>query len=73
MIGHHKLILLIGKNDIDALVSYEKLIFPSFFSVKVHLLIETNTDSHSNSFLSMIGHLKLILLTRINGIDASVS
>ena len=47
MIGSHKLILLIGISDIDALVK-EKLLFPPYFRVKVHLSIGTNTDSHNN-------------------------
>ena len=47
-IWHHKLILLIGINKIDALVSEEKLFFPSFFSIKVHLSIGASTDSQSN-------------------------
>ena len=48
MIGHHKLVLHKGINDIDALVLEEKLIFTPFFRIKVCLSIGTNTDSRNN-------------------------
>ena len=55
LIVHHKLILHIGMNDIDALVSQEKLLFPLFFGIKLLFSIGTNSDSYSNSYLFMIG------------------
>ena len=73
MIGHHKLVLLIWINDIDALVSFEKQFFLPFLSFKVHLLIRSEIDSHNISFLLNIGHHKLIRLIRIKDIDALVS
>ena len=48
MIGHHKNILFIGINDINALVSQEKHHFPLFFGIKVCLSIKINTDSQNN-------------------------
>ena len=69
-IGHHKLVLLIGINDIDALVSQEKLFFQPFFRIKVHLSTRTNIDSHINLFIFMIGLHKLILLVGINDMEA---
>ena len=48
MIRHHKFILFIGINVIDALVSLEKLFFPPLFITKVHFLIRTNMNAHCN-------------------------
>ena len=60
-------------NDIDALVSEEKLFFPSFFSVKVHLSIGTNTDSLYNVLSIHDWDHKLILLVEMNDIVALAS
>ena len=64
MIGQHKLILIIRINEIDALVSKEKLLFPSFFRVKFQLLVGTNTDSLSNLFFSWLGTINSFSLSR---------
>ena len=72
-IGHHKLILLVGMNDIDALVSEEKIFFQLFFSVRVHLSIETNMDSLYNVLSILDRDHKLILLVEMNDIVALVS
>ena len=73
MIRDHKLIPHLRINDIDALVSWEKLLFPSFFGLKILLLIKMNMDLHSN-LLSFHDWAPLtILLVRINDIDALVS
>ena len=50
LIGHHKLILLIGINDVDDFISFKKFFFQPFFRIKVHLSITLNKDSHSNLF-----------------------
>ena len=60
-------------NDIDALVSEEKLFFPLFFSVKVHLSIGTNADSLYNVIFIHDWDHKLILLVQMNDIAALVS
>ena len=69
MIGLYKHIPLIGINDIDALVSQEKLLFLPFFKLKfifqlgearIHIIIAIHF---------MIGHHKHILLIRVNDID----
>ena len=48
MIRNHEHILLVRINDIDALVSWEKLLFSTNFIIKVYLSIGINTDSHNN-------------------------
>ena len=47
MIGNHKHILLIGINDIDALVSQE-LFFLPILELKFNLSIRINIDSQNN-------------------------
>ena len=73
MIGQHKHNLLIGINDIDALISKEKLLYLPclelmfiyrFRQTGIHLII---------SILFMIGYHKHILFIVINDIDALVS
>ena len=70
MIRHDKLILFSGINDIDALFSQKKLFFPPLFTMKVHLPIRTNMDSHNNLVFFMVGHHKVILFIGISDIDA---
>ena len=44
---HHKFILLIGINDL-MLMFHKKNFFSTIFKIKVHLSVETSTDSHNN-------------------------
>ena len=50
MIGHHKLVLVIGINDIDALFNKKKPLFSLLFGIKVYLSIGTNMESLNNLF-----------------------
>ena len=50
MFGHHKLVVFMGINDIDALVLQKKSFFSTIFRIKASLSIQTNTDSHNNLF-----------------------
>ena len=73
MIGHHKHILLIGINDIEALVSLEKHIFPPFLELMFVGRFRQTRIHKIISFLFMIRHHKRILLIGINDIEALVS
>ena len=73
MIGHHKHILLIGINDIDALVSLEKHHFPPFLELMFVGRFRKSRIHKIISFLFMNRHHKHLLLIGIDDIEALVS
>ena len=70
MIGHHKHFLLVGINDIDALVSKEKLLLLPILELKYVFQLAQTWIHIVISFHFMIGHHKHVLLVGINDIDA---
>ena len=48
LIRHHEFIILVGINDTDALVSYEKNSLSTIFGIKVYFSTGINVDSHNN-------------------------
>ena len=73
MIGHQKDILHVGINDIDALVSLEKLLLLPFLELKFVFQLGETWIHIIISFILMIGHRKHILLVWINDSNALVS
>ena len=73
MIGHQNDILHVGINDIDALVSSEKLFLFPFLELKFIFQLGETWIHIIISFIFMIGHRKHIPLLGINDIDALVS
>ena len=73
MVRNHKLIFLIGINDIDASLSQEKLLFLPFSELMfVHWFGQTRIHIIISFFL-VIGHHKHILVIGIKDIEALVS
>ena len=72
MIGHRKFIPLIRINEL-CFGFIEKLDFPPFLGIKVHLSIGINTNTLKNLLYFMIRNHKYILPIMINDIDALVS
>ena len=73
MIGYHKLIFLIGINDIDDQFHKKSLSFTFFLQLKFVCQLGQTRIHIMISFLLEFGHHKLILLFGINDIDAWVS
>ena len=72
MVRHHKHILLVGINGINALVFIRTIFLSTIFRIEVRLSIKKNMDSHNNLLSFVIGHYKHILLIMINDFDALV-
>ena len=73
MIRNYKLIIHFGVNDIDALVLKESFSSNHFLELKLIYQLEQTSIHIVIFFLFIIRHYKLILLIRINDIDAMVS
>ena len=70
MIGHHKHILFVWINDINALVSLEKHFLLPFLELKFVFQLGQTWIHTIISFLFMIGHHRQILLIEINDIKS---